>query len=187
MSVWMVRAGHGGIYAQLWRESGIVGIRWTFGDRDVRGMNYEQLRDAHSLAHPKESAASVSSAASQVHHFLTDMTDNTRVVTYDPAAREYLIGRVTGTGTSPTMTKCRTCVASSGTVLRAAMPCPQTRAHASAVERRFSASPKTLRASSPVRPVSRGGKGRPTLTIRTSMTPQPSRSPRRDSGGWPRR
>ncbi len=96
MSVWMVRAGHGGIYAQLWRESGIVGIRWTFGDRDVRGMTYEQLRDAHSLAHPKESAASVSSAASQVHHFLTDMTDNTRVVTYDPAAREYLIGRVTG-------------------------------------------------------------------------------------------
>ena len=48
MSVWMVRAGHGGIYAQLWRDTGIVAIRWTFGGRDVRGMNYEQLRDAHA-------------------------------------------------------------------------------------------------------------------------------------------
>jgi hypothetical protein len=96
MSVWMVRAGHGGIYAQLWRDTGIVAIRWTFGGRDVRGMNYEQLRDAHALAHPTESAASVSSAASQVHHFLADMTEGTRVVTYDPATREYLIGSVTG-------------------------------------------------------------------------------------------
>jgi hypothetical protein len=44
-------------------------------------MSYEQLRDAHALAHPTVSAAAVSSAASQMHHFLVDMTEGTRVVT----------------------------------------------------------------------------------------------------------
>ena len=38
MSAWMIRAGHGGVYAEDWLDKGKIGIGWDFGSKDIASM-----------------------------------------------------------------------------------------------------------------------------------------------------
>ena len=42
MSAWMIRAGHGGVYAEDWLDKGKIGIGWDFGSKDIASMKREQ-------------------------------------------------------------------------------------------------------------------------------------------------
>lgn len=96
MSIWMIRAGRGGVYAKSWIEAGIVGIGWDFDGANIASMTHDQLRQAYADAHPDYSAGKVGQAASQTAKFAHDITRGTTVVTYDPEDRAYRIGKVTG-------------------------------------------------------------------------------------------
>lgn len=36
MSAWMIRAGHGGVYAEDWLDKGKIGIGWDFWKQGYR-------------------------------------------------------------------------------------------------------------------------------------------------------
>lgn len=96
MVAWMIRAGRGGMYAQGWLETGMIGIGWDFGGADIAIMTREQIREAYIASHPGESRGKVSAAVSQVSKFAHDMAVGSTVVMYDPEARLYHLGKVTG-------------------------------------------------------------------------------------------
>lgn len=96
MATWMIRAGRGGVYAKSWVEAGIVGIGWDFDGADIASMTQDQLRQAYASAHPDYSVGKLGQAVSQTSKFAHDIAKGTTAVTYDPEARIYHIGRVTG-------------------------------------------------------------------------------------------
>lgn len=55
MSAWMIRAGHGGVYAEDWLDKGKIGIGWDFGSKDIASMKREQIRATYLAEHPNES------------------------------------------------------------------------------------------------------------------------------------
>ena len=52
MSAWMIRAGHGGVYAEDWLDKGKIGIGWDFGSKDIASMKREQIRATYLAAPP---------------------------------------------------------------------------------------------------------------------------------------
>ena len=94
MDAWMIRAGHGGVYAAEWYESGIVGIGWDFDGADIASMSREQLRDAYTAKHPGASPSKVGSSVGQVYRFSHDIEKGHAVVMYDPYSRIYHIGTI---------------------------------------------------------------------------------------------
>ena len=96
MATWMIRAGRGGVYAKDWVENGYVGIGWDFGGVDIASTSHEQLRGVYEAANPDFSAQKVAFAASQASKFAHTIVAGSTVVTYDPEARVYHIGKITG-------------------------------------------------------------------------------------------
>ena len=96
MSAWMIRAGHGGVYAEDWLDKGKIGIGWDFGSKDIASMKREQIRATYLAEHPNESKNRVAAIVSQVYRFAHEMTQGQTVVMYDPASRLYHIGVITG-------------------------------------------------------------------------------------------
>ena len=96
MSAWMIRAGHGGVYAEDWLDKGKVGIGWDFGGKDIASMDREQIRAAYMVEHPNESKNKVAAIVGQVHRFAHEMTQGQTIVMYDPTSRLYHIGVITG-------------------------------------------------------------------------------------------
>ncbi|MDY3754208.1 MAG: restriction endonuclease [Collinsella sp.] len=96
MATWMIRAGRGGVYAKDWVENGYVGIGWDFGGVDIASTSHEQLRGVYEAANPDLSAQKVAFAASQASKFAHTIVAGSTVVTYDPEARVYHIGKITG-------------------------------------------------------------------------------------------
>ena len=96
MSAWMIRAGHGGVYAEDWLDKGKIGIGWDFGSKDIASMKREQIRATYLAEHPNESKNRVAAIVGQVYRFAHEMTQGQTVVMYDPASRLYHIGVITG-------------------------------------------------------------------------------------------
>ena len=98
----MIRAGRGGVYANSWVETGIVGIGWDFDGADIASMSHDQLRQAYAGAHPDYNAGKIGQAISQTSKFAHDVAKGSTVVTYDPEERIYHIGKVVGDCTAVT-------------------------------------------------------------------------------------
>lgn len=96
MSAWMIRAGHGGVYAEDWLDKGKIGIGWDFGSKDIASMKREQIRATYLAEHPNESKNRVAAIVGQVYRFAHEMTQGQTVVMYDPTSRLYHIGVITG-------------------------------------------------------------------------------------------
>lgn len=96
MSAWMIRAGHGGVYAEDWLDKGKIGIGWDFGSKDIASMEREQIRATYLAEHPNESKNRVAAIVGQVYRFAHEMTQGQTIVMYDPASRLYHIGVITG-------------------------------------------------------------------------------------------
>lgn len=102
MDTWVIRAGRGGVYANSWVETGIVGIGWDFDGADIASMSHDQLRQAYAGAHPDYNAGKIGQAISQTSKFAHDVAKGSTVVTYDPEERIYHIGKVVGDCTAVT-------------------------------------------------------------------------------------
>lgn len=96
MSVWMIRAGRGGIYAASWLNESRIGISWDFNGKDINSMNREQIRAAWTSTHPDDSKNKVASSVGQVYRFAHDMERGQTIIIYDPSSRLYHIGTING-------------------------------------------------------------------------------------------
>ncbi|MFM0123245.1 restriction endonuclease [Paraburkholderia sp. RL18-101-BIB-B] len=94
--MWMIRADGGSLYEEF-RERGIAAIGWTqLAPHAKVGMTRKELIDLYRSIEPAAKEKTAISGASQVWRFLNEIKIDDWVVTYSPANRTYLIGRVTG-------------------------------------------------------------------------------------------
>ncbi|WP_257984031.1 restriction endonuclease [Ralstonia mannitolilytica] len=94
--MWMVRADGGRLYRDF-RDKGIAGIGWTqLAHHAKPGMTKKELADLHLSIAPETKEKMAASVASQVWRFMNEIKVDDVVVTYSPASRTYLIGKVTG-------------------------------------------------------------------------------------------
>lgn len=92
----MVR-GEGGRLYDAFREKGVVGIGWVQLVDHVRpGVDRKELIDAFRKAEPHAKQGTIISGASQVWRFANDLKEGDWVVTYSPANRLYLVGKLAG-------------------------------------------------------------------------------------------
>jgi restriction system protein len=93
--MWMVRAEGGTLY-DLFRERSAVAIGWTeLAAKAKPGMTRQQLIELYRKADPLAKPGTAISGASQVWRFINEVKAGDWVVTYSPANRTYMIGKVT--------------------------------------------------------------------------------------------
>ncbi|HEX5924583.1 MAG TPA: winged helix-turn-helix domain-containing protein, partial [Baekduia sp.] len=94
-SVWMVRAGRGGVYAPQFvtKSAAIVGWGQT---GDVSGLPREAIADRVSEAFPGDGARQRGQATNTLYHVVDSMQGGDLVVTPEPVSRTLLLGRVSG-------------------------------------------------------------------------------------------
>lgn len=94
--MWMIRADGGTLYEEF-RERGIAAIGWTqLAPHAKVGMTRKELIDLYLSIEPGTKEKTAISGASQVWRFMNEIKVDDWVVTYSPANRTYLIGKVTG-------------------------------------------------------------------------------------------
>lgn len=94
--MWMVR-GEGGSLYDAFRELGVAAIGWhQLAAHAKPGVGRKQLIALYQSTEPQMKPGTVVSGASQVWRFVNDMKNGDWVVTYSPANRLYLVGKVVG-------------------------------------------------------------------------------------------
>lgn len=94
-TVWMVRAGEGGYLISEFAR-GNVAIGWqAIGDMtSIKSQN--EMREKYISAYPDDKAGKVGNAAAMAYKFCRVMQKGDTVISYDPEAREYLVGNIAG-------------------------------------------------------------------------------------------
>lgn len=94
--MWMVR-GEGGQLYDDFRERGVVAIGWNeLAARARPGMTRRQLTELYKADAPQAKEGTAISGASQVWRFINEIGIGDWVMTYSPANRTYLVGKVVG-------------------------------------------------------------------------------------------
>lgn len=94
--MWMVR-GEGGQLYDDFRERGVVAIGWNeLAARARPGMTRRQLTELYKADAPQAKEGTAISGASQVWRFINEIGIGDWVITYSPANRTYLVGKVVG-------------------------------------------------------------------------------------------
>lgn len=94
-SLWVVRAGPGGVLAEKFVDGGYVEV--AFGAKigpNVKGMTREAIADALRKLTPERKEGQVLNVAGQLYRFHEEIQIGDDVVTYDPERRRYVLGRV---------------------------------------------------------------------------------------------
>lgn len=96
MAMWMVRAGQGGYLAERFLEEGIVGLGWAaIGDPNSYSSKSDMLAAAEA-AYTDKSASEAAAGAHQLWRFRSEVKEGDELITYDPAARLYYAGMISG-------------------------------------------------------------------------------------------
>jgi restriction system protein len=94
--MWMIRADGGSLYEEF-REKGVAAIGWAqIAPHAKVGMTRKELVELYLAVEPATKEKTAISGASQVWRFMNEVAIGDGVVTYSPANRTYLIGKVTG-------------------------------------------------------------------------------------------
>jgi restriction system protein len=94
--MWMVRGESGRLYDDF-RERGVAAIGWGMLAPDAKpGMTRKELTKLYLAAEPQAKPGTAISGASQVWRFINDVANGDYVLTYSPANRTYMLGKVTG-------------------------------------------------------------------------------------------
>src|SRR4051794_24383862 len=94
---WMVRAGEGGYLAKHFKRTSHVAVGFKGLQRSFRDFpDFEDLRKAIAASEPDLRPGSVPVVARVAWKFAHILRPGDHVVTYDPAEREYLLGKITG-------------------------------------------------------------------------------------------
>lgn len=93
--MWMIRGDGGKLYDDF-RDKQIVGIGWSQLAPLVKpGLSRAQLLALYQEADPLTKLGTARSGASQVWRFVNEIQKDDWVITYSPANRTYLLGKVT--------------------------------------------------------------------------------------------
>lgn len=94
--MWMVR-GEGGSLYDAFRERNVVAIGWSqLAPHAKPGVTRKQLIAVYQSTDPQTKPGTMISGASQVWRFVNEIQNGDWVVTYSPANRVYLVGKVSG-------------------------------------------------------------------------------------------
>lgn len=94
-TVWMVRAGRGGVYAPTFVERSVVIVGWgAMGD--VSGLSYETLLDLAAQRFRDVQRHQRGQTANALYRLAHTMVDGDLVITPEPTSRTLLLGRVAG-------------------------------------------------------------------------------------------
>jgi restriction system protein len=94
--MWMVR-GEGGSLYDAFREKGVAAIGWVqLAAHAKPGVDRKELIALYQAAEPQAKQGTVVSGASQVWRFVNEIKNGDWVVSYSPANRLYLVGKVDG-------------------------------------------------------------------------------------------
>jgi restriction system protein len=92
---WMVRAGRGGSAAEDFGR-GYVAIGWgRIGDLS-NARDVADVRRQYATAYPEAKPGEVGNAVAMINKFRFTIKAGDDVVSYDPARREYLVGKIAG-------------------------------------------------------------------------------------------
>ena len=94
-TVWMVRAGEGGVHAPVFVQQGAVFLGWGAAS-DISGLNLEAVSGKVADAWPEYSRRQRGQAANALYKFAMDMQPGDVVLTPQPASRTVLLGEVAG-------------------------------------------------------------------------------------------
>lgn len=96
MTTWMVRAGQGGAYVDVFLNERCVGVDFGSGafERPPMDLEHDELAGEIRRARPEASRGNVHTSARQLYRFVHGPETGDAVVTYDPAARVYYIGTI---------------------------------------------------------------------------------------------
>ena len=92
----MVRAGEGGYQISEFERASCVAIGWEAAGDFTDVTSIDAMRARIDVAYPDAKPLSRAISASTALKFRQTMKVGDRVVSYDPRAREYLVGTVTG-------------------------------------------------------------------------------------------
>lgn len=94
--MWMVRGEAGSLYDSF-REREVAAIGWSqLAAHAKPGIGRKQLIALYQSAEPQMKQGTVISGASQVWRFVNEIQDGDWAITYSPANRLYLVGKVKG-------------------------------------------------------------------------------------------
>lgn len=94
--MWMIRGESGRLYDDF-RERGVVAIGWSqLAPLAKPGMSRKEVTRLYQDVEPNIKPATAISGASQVWRFINEIQPGDWVVTYSPANRTYLVGKITG-------------------------------------------------------------------------------------------
>lgn len=95
-TIWMVRAGEGGYLFEEFKARSLVAVGWNeMGDMSSLKTR-EQFVGAVSKHYPDLRKMQIAISAGQAFRFVREIRQGDRVMTYDPARREYLVGEIIG-------------------------------------------------------------------------------------------
>lgn len=94
--MWMVRGEGGSLYEEF-RERRIVALGWnSLAAHAKPGVSRKELLECYRRAEPQVKEGTLISGASQVWRFVNEIQVGDGVITYSPANRTYLVGKITG-------------------------------------------------------------------------------------------
>lgn len=94
--MWMIRGESGRLYDDF-RDREVVAIGWgNLAPYASAGVSRKELAEKFRALEPQLRPGQITSGASQVWRFINEIKTGDWVVTYSPANRTYLIGRITG-------------------------------------------------------------------------------------------
>ncbi|MGP0048234.1 MAG: winged helix-turn-helix domain-containing protein [Solirubrobacteraceae bacterium] len=94
-TVWMVRAGEGGVHAPVFVQEGAVFVGWGAAG-DISRRSLEAVTDRVADAWPEYNRRQRGQAANALYKFAVDMQPGDVVVTPEPASRTVLLGEISG-------------------------------------------------------------------------------------------
>ncbi|QLF95052.1 restriction endonuclease [Pseudomonas sp. ABC1] len=94
--MWMIRGESGRLYDDF-RERGVAAIGWSQLAAVAKpNMSRKEITQLYQQIEPNIKLGTAISGASQVWRFINEIQSGDWVVTYSPANRTYLVGKVTG-------------------------------------------------------------------------------------------
>lgn len=93
-TIWMVRAGQGATFIDLFLENDIVAIGWAALGQLPEGASRQDLSDRVSSTWPNYKKGKVAIVAGQIFRFLNEIATGDGVMTYDPGRRIYHLGTI---------------------------------------------------------------------------------------------
>ena len=92
-NMWMVRAGENAFLIDDFKDLNIVAIGWEVGD--LSGKTSNEIKQIMENWYPQANKVSIGLNSGQVIRFVQDFEIGDYVISYNPHARNYLVGKIT--------------------------------------------------------------------------------------------